>query len=232
MAKSKSPSKGLERRRFERVALNLDWGKAKPILGAKIMWPNGESGEVLDMSYQGLAGMRPALYEIKVSQKVQVHMDLPGEQSANLVGRVVWFNDTMVGLEFSPLDLDTRALIDEFLEDRLVGLHLRSIDRRYFKEGESFSHWYHGPKETNIYLWISVKGDLERAIIEMEGQSLVYENGELLGAGLNVSSVDSDLKVEMPNSSPMVKRAREVLSQLKEQQKPLRHLLEVLGGAE
>ncbi len=229
--KQKSTS-DLGRRRFERVPLTGDWGLAKAMLGGRAVWPTNESSDIFDISYQGAALGRPALLDPRVNQEIILQFEFPGSEAIVVPARVAWANERLIGLEFLHLAIEARSRIDEFLEDRLIGRYLRPVGANYFNNQDDFTHWYRGPKETNVFLWIKKNDDITKAVIELDGQTLIYENRELHGGG------SVDLNKKMPNEpelhilldreTPLVKRVMELLSQIDEHQEPLKKLLESL----
>lgn len=233
----KDQNRGMDRRRHERIPLNMDWGAAQPLLGAQLLWPNYEASGVLDMSHSGLAVTRPALLNLTDNQSMTILLHLGRRPEFETSARVAWLRDQILGLELMNLSLNARQAIDDFLEDRLVGRHLRAVSSEFFSSSVNFTHWYHGPKDTNVFLWIEAgKDEIKRAEVELDGQMLVYSQGEITLGGRRgqrsleapVVATDELLEVAVDRQTPLVKRVLEVLSQIEEAKGPIRKLLEVL----
>lgn len=238
---SKKQSKPEERREHVRVPVASDWGEVQPLLGATLHWPNHETSQVFDISYFGVATGKPALFEVKIEDAVQIQMDLGEETSLKLNARVAWGTDKVVGLRLDPLGIDERQALDEFLEDRLIGINLRRIDRRHFGSFD-FSVWYHGPNDTNVFLWTDLKTDrILKAEIELDGRVLIFDGAELLTGGARPRSITDEIgsgsvdEAELPavasGSLPIVKRALAILAQVDERRGPMRDFLALLVKA-
>jgi hypothetical protein len=222
-------SKGSERRQFERIPVALDWGEVQPLLGALIHWPNHETSPVFDMSYFGLAAGRPALFKAEPNQSHSVQLELGKEPLLPVQARIAWCKDKLVGLELKPLNIVARQVFDEFFEDRLIGKNLRRIDRRYYAAGSDFSVWYHGPLDTNVFLWQENGSDeVRRAEIELDGRILIFDGQQIISGGASprtsLEPVEEN-ELILEKSLPLVKRVMSILSQVDEPRGPMRSFL-------
>lgn len=232
----KKAESALDRRRYERVPMALDWEDLQPLLGAIVHWPNHETSAVFDLSYFGMALGRPALLSLAPDQFYELQIDLGRQASLGIQVRVAWLKDNAVGAELMPLDVEARQAFDEFLEDRLIGSHLRLVDRRYYAPGAEFSVWYHGPQDTNVFLWQETDGSIARAEIELDGRILIYDGNQVLSGGASPRSLTDEIGsgtlMEVPDlpavlepTMPIVRRTLSILSQIEEVRSPLRKLL-------
>lgn len=201
------------RRRFERVPLDLDWGAAHAILGAEWHWKNHESGKLFDLSYQGMAAAQPALGKLTVGESVNGELVLGGSTPMPLLARVAWLKGAIAGLEFKDVRLQSRQVIEKFLKDQLVGRHLRRIDPKFYQDKADFTAWYHGPGDTNVYLW--QESGIVRAEIELGGRALRFDRGEIT-----------------PGNDPeLIKRVMFLLSQIGEPHQTVKTVMESLAKA-
>lgn len=203
----------VNRRRFERVPMALDWGVAQAIVGAEWHWANHEVGQVFDMSYQGLAVAQAALAPCSVNQMVRGELVLGGVGKLSLNARVAWTKGTLAGLEIKDVSLEARQAFEKFLKDKLIGLSMKRVEPKFFLETADFSTWYHGPGDTNIYLWQNDGGQILRAEVEIGGALLTYDRGVVAPQG------DSEL----------VRRVMALLTQINEPQTQLKDLLAALS---
>lgn len=222
-----------KRRKYERVPVEVDWGSFQPLLGAILIWPNHETSSIYDISYSGMALVRPALLSFEKNQTIQVQVSFGEKPPVSFKVIVQWANEQVLGVKFTALGLSEHEALDDFLEDRLIGRHMRKIDPKFFGKGVDFSVWYHGPRETNFYLW-QEKGQVTRAEFELDRQTLIYENGQLLRGGkLSQEQEQKDLELEdlfleTSQEAPLVRRVIEVLSQIDEPRGPMKELLKIL----
>ncbi len=75
-------------------------------------------------------------------------------------------SDRVLAFEFVDVPTEGRLTIDRFLDPKMIGLNMRAVDRAFFSPGETFSFWYCGPRDTNLFLWMN-GGRLDRAIIQL-----------------------------------------------------------------
>ncbi|MBK8204947.1 MAG: PilZ domain-containing protein [Bdellovibrionales bacterium] len=219
-------SEGRDRRRFERIPLNLIGAMLSHSSGAQMIWPNLESSGIMDMSHSGLAATRPALQQLAIDQIYKVGVILGRATQLDLKVRVVWLREQLLGLELVETTVLVRARIDDFLQDRIIGRHIRSVASEHFAPGVGFQYWYHGPKDTNVYLWTDqLKNEIQRAEVEIDGEVLCYEKGKLsIGGEPSMKRIDRE--------TPLLRRALEILSQIDESKGPMRQLLEALIRAD
>lgn len=248
MKKKATKKKAIEpvadRREYIRVPVASDWGELQPLLGAILHWPNHETSPVFDLSYFGVAASRPALFAPLKGDRLELRIELGKEASIPLKGKMAWGNDKVIGIQLDPLKVEARQAFDDFLEDRLIGLNLRRVDRRHYGPFD-FSVWYHGPHDTNVYLWQDIKTDkILKAEIELDGRVLIFDGKQLLSGGARAASLtdqigagsrlavdDDDLPVEVEDHNPLVKRALSILSQVDEPRGPMRDFLTLLAKA-
>lgn len=234
-SKKKSSSagdSGDERRGEDRVNIQPILVEAKPVRGAYYRTLDSEYDfGIIDMSLSGMACERNTGAERGANQQLQLFL---GEDlSIPILVRVVWTTEERMGVEFQSLEADAVQMIEDFLEDRWVGQHMLRIEEKYFSENVDFDVWYHGPNNTNLFLWKKPgpTGELLKLILSFSSQSLIYEEGEVHSVGSGVTwkesglayTVDSfpraesdELMVMVDRASPLFQRAMEVLSHIPE----------------
>lgn len=186
MKKSTSPSKsavdnrGENRRRHDRVSLRLVEGVSEELVGAAVLWPDGSEGVAFDLSYSGAAVSRASSVDIKVGDILPMVVVLGGKNANSVESEVAWFNDKMVGFAFVHPGTEFRLNLESFLNDKLIGRSLRPVDPRYFSSSLDCQVWYHGPKDTNVYLWVDGSGKLLRAEVELDLQVMIVQEGKVL----------------------------------------------------
>lgn len=83
----------------------------------------------------------------------------------------------MFATEFTQLPGNARLFIDSLISDRTVGLNMNLVDPRYYESSADFNFWFHGPKETNFFIW--TQGDnLSRARLELEDFIVYFQDGQ------------------------------------------------------
>lgn len=230
------------RRRFPRVSIKNDLESARALVGAELEWPEGKDNKmpVFDISYSGAAVEKPKGASLKEGQTLNVKMLLGDLEPFEVPSKVVWFNDNIVGLQFQDINHVARMRIDEFLEDKIVGSHMIAVSSKYFADHVDFNYWFHGPNNTNVFLWGPDDNNITRAMVSFDGQAMIFEGGEFHRAGGELEwdvqgsysvetlpSEDSeDLLVILEKDNPLVERSIEILTQLKEVEAPIEKLLQ------
>lgn len=164
---------GKERRKYPRVLLEL----SSKVLSIEIVG-YGET-LIFDMSYQGAAFSQPKDRRIEdVDLTVALQINAEGE-TASIEARTVRVSDDVVAVHFEEISVEARMIIDRVVTDRIVGLNMVLIDSKHYAGKDDFTSWFHGPKETNLYLW-DQEGALIRAQMEMAEASMVYEGDSIM----------------------------------------------------
>lgn len=245
MTKSKKNTQRSEeeinRRRFPRVSIKNDLVNARALVGAEVEWPGSDGRrQIFDISYTGAAVEKPKNVSIKEGQDLNVTMLLGDMDPFEARSRVVWFNETIVGIQFQDINHVARMRIDEFLEDKIVGSHMISVSSKYFADHVDFNYWFHGPNNTNVFLWGPNNKSITRAMVSFDGQAMIFEGGEFHRAGGELQwdvqgsySVEAlpkedsdDLLVILEKDNPLVERSIEILTQLKDVEAPIEKLLQ------
>lgn len=166
---------GLERRRYPRVQLHpISQFFEVEILGFG-------PAEIFDISLSGMALSQPKEQQIVTSGEVvtiKIHLR-ETQESLSILSHIVRVNAKVVAIEFVDVPLEGRRLLQEVVSDRVVGLNMSLVDPKYYHSSASFTYWFHGPMETNLYLWEEADGEktLEKGQFDMGGLVLSYENG-------------------------------------------------------
>lgn len=166
---------------------------------------------------------------------------LGGQAPVEVDAEIVWTRDHIAGVRWATMPAPVRAAFGMFLVDKLVGASLTPIHPQFFSESMTFDFWFHGPKDTNLYLWMErtergQKTDrVDRAIVELDDQTLVYEYGSL-SCGLRSPDweVQRDYGDEddwqggwepLDQDDTLVRRTLSLLSQVPEMKAPLQALI-------
>ncbi|HEX4926030.1 MAG TPA: PilZ domain-containing protein [Bdellovibrionales bacterium] len=166
-----------DRRRYPRIFLQSAEAFQR-LVGGQVRWPGGSVTDVLDLSYTGAAVVQPGGKPIEKGQAVTLSFMFAGQEPVEVGARIMRADGSMVGLQFDALSSGARLAFETFLSDNLLGLSLRKVDPGMFRSSQDFNHWYHGPKDTNVFIWIR-SGALAKAIIEIDNQILVLDGGKL-----------------------------------------------------
>ena len=205
-----------ERRRHPRVSVD----KSSPGIKATIKdW--GES-TIFDVSFGGAALSQPQDKKVDSSDSPLCLILETAEKKAEIKAKVIRVNDRVVALEFDQQDAKARQLIDELVSDRIVGMNMNLIDSKHYSVKADFGFWFHGPKDTNLYLW--TRGEqLEKAHLEMGTSLLVFEHDSFL--------IENKTTLASPNrlnNQQIFVKAWSILEQMSANISPLQQLKKLL----
>ena len=168
---------GESRRAFPRVFLQPGGQPLSKLLGSKVIWQNGDEGEINDLSYSGLAVLREAGANFQPGQHLTFQLAFPGQSNVDVEGEVIRQTEKVVAIKLNALSTEARLAIDKYLHEKLVGIHVRRIDPKFFARPGSHTHWFHGPNNTNIFLWYD-QMNLKKAVVESGNRFLEWEDGK------------------------------------------------------
>lgn len=231
---------GRDRRRYPRIFLQSAEAFQK-LIGGQVRWAGGATTDLLDLSYTGAAAGQPGSLMLEKGQIVGLSFILAGHAPVDVSGRVIRADGQIVGLQFDALSPEARLAFETFLSDNLLGLSLKKVDPSMFRGSQDFNHWYHGPKDTNVFVWM--RGPiLTKAIVEIDNQILVLDGGKLQQgkSRADLTSAIEDyyspvlfesVRAGTSPESPLVARVAKVLSQMKDAGTEITLLLRALEEA-
>lgn len=222
-----------DRRKYPRIYLQEN-EILKPIVGAKADFGNAEI-HVFDMSYSGLALAKCESIKVEAGEEIAITLNL-GEKKIPLSGEVRWVTDKLFGMQISGLGERERLHLMRFVEEKVLGTYVSPVAKELFSR-QTFDQWYHGPYDTNIYIW-EVAGEFKKAIIELDGNLMCVEDNEfslLKNISPQVEETEYNYYLQEENEreslkseNPVSLRAIEVLSQIENKTNSLDALLEKL----
>ena len=135
-----------DRRKYQRVLVDTQREDLK------VFVLDHGSCEVFDMSYEGAALSQPDDRVSDVEKDLIIHLKTSVDE-ATIPAVSVRISETVLAVNFRKIDVAARLIIDRVVSDRIVGLNMQLIDSRHYSQQADFTHWFHGPKDTNLYLW-------------------------------------------------------------------------------
>lgn len=213
-----SESTGKDRRKYQRVHF-----EASPQSLAVTIEDHGAS-VVFDMSYNGAALAQPTEKAVEnVGDIIKVHLVTEIDQ-ATVEARVVRATAKAIACEFLDIPSTARIIIDRLVTDRMIGLNMQLIDSSHYSPQADFSHWFYGPKETNLFLWS--QGDkLIRAQFNLNNVVLVYEDDEFFFENKDAANPD----IPKLNNQQVLMKASSIITQMHSNLKPLEVFKKVIA---
>jgi len=179
---------------------------------------------VFDMSYTGAAFAQPKEKKIQnVDQVIELKLKTEVDQSV-LKSKVIRVNEEVVAVEFDQIDVSSRIIIDRVVTDRIIGINMLLIDPKHYSPQADFSFWFHGPRETNLYLWTS-GDDLIKAQMDMDTASLVFEDDSLFFENKPINNIDQPRL----NNQQLTLKVLAVVEQMDMTNRPLKTFRKILA---
>lgn len=170
----------VKQRRYPRILIGK--GLIGRLSGIDAYWPDGKKTGVVDISYIGasvISHKEPA-WDLSKGEKIKLEFHfLESDKRAMFECEVVRQDDRCTGFYFPNLSVEARKHLQKYLDSKIVAQNTRFVDPKHYIKEQGFSYWYHGPNQTNIFIW-GDKKKIKRCTIELEGQVLSFENGKAL----------------------------------------------------
>lgn len=216
-----------EKRRYQRLSIH-----DPALIPVELHWEGGETLAVFDLSHKGAAVAEPNA-EAQQGDLLDVDMQVGPDKIGPLTVRVAWKKKGVWGLEFHRITGSARLTLNSFLEHKLIGANLKAVDRRYFSPDLDCQHWFHGPSETDLFLWMMSNGESEwiaRAIFELPELRVIYNKGSWTREEKRAREFDDELTplpARQP-TQPLRERLIDLLTQLTVTVSGVRELIDKL----
>ena len=238
----------IEKRRFPRIVLKSLPEPLQEISGAAVVtvtyegYQSSDSLVVFDLSYGGAAFETPEGFAAKSGKEVGLRFEFFGQSEMSTQGEIIRVTDKIVAVQFRPLSPENRLVLDAFLKEEIIGLNTYLIQPKFYAATADFDLWFHGPGQTNIILWREgAQQELNKALFEIDSWALLYEkeNGQDSWSMVKDKSdpVFNEYDIHVDDSKAMeeldptiVKRALDILSQVKDEKGELLGLSKKMAG--
>jgi hypothetical protein len=137
---------------------------------------------------------------VKLGDYIEGKLLLPGEQQLQIPVsvRVVRKTAQLIGFRIDSTSHDGRIKVDQTIKDLIISLNMRSLSPHLLHSSLQCDVWYHGPFDTNLFLWKDGLS-LVKAYIEYDNTVLVYEEG-----GFRVARTSSTADEALGYGGPFV----------------------------
>lgn len=201
-----------EKRKFRRVQVQ---SLGSSLSGLTVEMKGTGLVSLYDISYGGAAFSQPEHQRVSLTGDLaEFDFFLNNQKAQNLTGKVVRLNQEMFAVEFIDPSSETKAFVDRLITNRMVGLNMNLIDPQFYRGKESFAYWFHGPKNTNLFLWEN-NGQLTKASLDMFDVALHWEGGLFQIDNKMNRSLQGRAQSGANASEGVFRQAAEVLSQMR-----------------
>jgi hypothetical protein len=219
-------------RRYPRVYLLGDEKSEAlaQLFGAEAQLSDGHKTKVYDLSHSGIAFQKDGI-DARIGDVISFRLSLANAGDFQMKGRVARVNDRVVAVDFEPLGAPERLALAKFLAAKTIGLSLRPVDRKFFKNlEEGFTHWLQGPDETNVF----VRYDnltLKAAQVTMGDDVLEWREGNHGKGEVRTATITDQGVTEHRGNRTVLMRILDMLSQAREGREAIDPLVKALMGA-
>lgn len=156
-----------DRRRFHRVTVGE---VVDPQLSSYVVWPNNETTDIVDVSYKGMAIAAPKNVNLEACKDYLLKVKFEHFELVEVDAQVMWANQQVVGVYLESMSVSARNIFNKYIDQRLKGVKLRSIDPSYFKQGMDCDFWLHS-NDVNLQIWTQDKKAI-RCQLDMENSQI------------------------------------------------------------
>lgn len=142
-----------------------------------LVWPNGIKSSVFDISYAGLAvSSQGVLSTLKVGESYEVQLRIDELEGLPLNVKVVKIMASTIGLKIETTNIEGRLKLDQPVKEALIEMHTRPSNPEILHPIAKADYWFHGPFDTNLFIWKSTSGGISKAFIEYDNVLLIFED--------------------------------------------------------
>jgi hypothetical protein len=208
-------------RRYPRVFLTKgiqDFGK---IVGLEVEWPGGtQQTGVLDISYIGAAIIKSSKVKEKYQKGDQAKFTFYfiNEDKKILIDcEVIREDEKSLALYFTNLTIPGRQVLEKFLKQKLIGLNTHLVDPKFYLKEQGFNFWFHGPNQTNIFIWGNKK-EISKATFEVNYEVVSFEEGKFYLSEskefLEAPTEDYAYRVNNPENKKPITRKEKIVGDI------------------
>lgn len=159
-------------------------GSMPSLKGVKIQWPFELShleSDVLDLSLSGLAaGGAGVPAKLKLGQSFEIKLKVESVRDPVMLKvRVVRQQAGLVGLALESISAEGRLTLDQVVKDRMVTENLHLLSPTELSSEFHSAKWFHGPFDTNFFVWLKEDGSLKAALVEYDHLVWIYQEGKV-----------------------------------------------------
>lgn len=178
---------------------------------------------IFDMSYNGAAFAQPKERKIEnPDEDITLHLRTEVDE-ARVKAQIIRINPEVVAVNFGDISVEARVIIDRVVSDRIVGLNMSYISPRHYSTNTDFNHWFHGPKETNLYFWCH-EDRLDKVQMELDSALLIYEDDSFICENKAMNSKE----IPKLNNQQIVLKAVAIVEQIENDLPPLTEFKKIL----
>ena len=207
-------------RRYPRVFLTQGVQDFEKIVGLEVEWPEGFVIGVLDISYLGAAIIKTSKVTSNYHKGDQVEFKFQFDELGQKVPvscQVIRSDEKSIAVYFPELTITARQALEKFLKQKLIGLNMHLVDPKFYIKEQGFDYWFHGPNQTNIFIWGNSK-EIQKANFEINYEVISFEGDRFFSSEsktfLDLPTEDYAYRVNNPDSKTAVTKKDKVVNDI------------------
>lgn len=172
----------IKSKKFPRLFLAHSDDVFQALPGVQMLLPSRQLSPVFDLSYAGIAISSSGLVGIlKPGHYFPATLKLEGhKEPVALKLRVVKVTAKLIGFVFDTMATEGRLKLDQVIKDQLVVKNMRVLSSGHLQPALQADVWYHGPFDTNVFIWTKKDGPgIEKIILEYDNLIWIYTSGKV-----------------------------------------------------
>lgn len=146
---------------------------------ARVMWPDGTQSSICDIGAGGISVLPVSLPQrVKLGDYFELKFRFYHQEPQILKVRLVRMTSKVWGFRYEHSVMDGRLKVEQVVRDTMVIRYARPMLTSSLPSEWQPSVWVHAPFDTNILLWRSSGGALEKWVIEYDNLILSYDQKE------------------------------------------------------
>ncbi len=157
------------KRRFPRVFLTGAMPEFPFIKKCEVIWPSGFASGVYDFGRSSTSVYFPMRLNLSLNKNDIIKLGFRIGKNQDIISvdcRVIRSETRLLVIELLRLSKSQINTIANYFADELIAESTHFIDPKYYAPEQTFTHWFHGPQDTNLYVW-SPDGSITRVTLEL-----------------------------------------------------------------
>lgn len=162
-------------RRFPRVFLTSIMREFKFISNCEVIWPSKLTSGIYDFGRSSVTVYFPMRLNMNLAKNDFVNLGFKIGKDSDVIYtecRVIRSETRLLVVEPLRLSKAQSNDIARYFTEDVIAENTHPIPKKYFAPEQTFTFWFHGPRDTNLYIWRLEKG-IQRVILELENN--IYE---------------------------------------------------------
>lgn len=155
-------------KRYPRVFITSRMKESEFLKNAQVVWPSGFASQIYDFGRTCITVYFPMRLNMQLSKGEFIKLGFRlGAHELTSDCRVVRSETRLLVVEPMRLAVSQAAKVDAFFNPQYIAEHLYEVPSKDFAPEQTFQKWYHGPMDTNLYVWQDIDG-IKRVSLELK----------------------------------------------------------------